>query len=809
MAAPGAAPENATTAPPNPGEEQEGTTVKGHVSKFLSSPKFTSNLILSSDSSVSSLEIIHRTHRFPLGIIFILVSEFAERFAFHGTKAVLTLYFMYFLKWNENSSTAVYHAFSGLCYFISILGAIIADSWLGRYNTIASFHGVYLLGQMLLILSAVPLEGGQVIHTFLAVLSLFLLALGAGTIKPCVLAFIGDQFHEQQRKERRRVFSVAYLVVNFAALLSMYVTPTLREDVTCFGSDCYMLAFGLPGIFMLMALFVFAFGIEMYNKRPLQENFLLEVCKCIEFALSNRLRNRSSQIPKREHWLDWAAEKYPKQLIAEVKALTRMLFLLTPLPMFWALFNQQGSRWTLQATRMDGNMGLFVIKPDQVQGGLPRRGRVWRSEGDVEGRSRPRKGSHRPIRKMVVGMILAALAFAMAAVVEIKVNETTRTRLGLNESLLQILNLADGKVRVILQGYRDPLLFLEPIVPFQDPSPYSLLQLGSKHQQLSFLLQAQSTAIHVDHNITGRKWYSLVIHKDSDSNSDSVASTLVEDMDIKPPRGTAAMRFFNTLDEDVNISLDQKDALWVPGNYGVSAYRIMEKRKQSIARCQTQSKTFTLPLGTLTFGTSYTIFIMKNSEEGLWAWKTSPVLASTVSILWQVPQYVLITAAEVMFSVTSFEFLYAEAPASMKSVIQAAWLLTVAFGNLIVLIVAEMDLLVQWAEFLLFACLLLGVCLLFSIMGYHYVPWAKTQQIIQEEQKQQRKREKKQRREQRREQREQQRKQKQEQQEQEQREKWKQLEQKLEQQKRDGEWEGEKPTPAQDREGGDLDVEKQ
>ncbi|XP_038608850.1 solute carrier family 15 member 2-like isoform X3 [Tachyglossus aculeatus] len=752
MAAPGAAPENATTAPPNPGEEQEGTTVKGHVSKFLSSPKFTSNLILSSDSSVSSLEIIHRTHRFPLGIIFILVSEFAERFAFHGTKAVLTLYFMYFLKWNENSSTAVYHAFSGLCYFISILGAIIADSWLGRYNTIASFHGVYLLGQMLLILSAVPLEGGQVIHTFLAVLSLFLLALGAGTIKPCVLAFIGDQFHEQQRKERRRVFSVAYLVVNFAALLSMYVTPTLREDVTCFGSDCYMLAFGLPGIFMLMALFVFAFGIEMYNKRPLQENFLLEVCKCIEFALSNRLRNRSSQIPKREHWLDWAAEKYPKQLIAEVKALTRMLFLLTPLPMFWALFNQQGSRWTLQATRMDGNMGLFVIKPDQVQmlNSILMLILIPTFELGVYPLIKACRIKFTPIRKMVVGMILAALAFAMAAVVEIKVNETTRTRLGLNESLLQILNLADGKVRVILQGYRDPLLFLEPIVPFQ-----------------------------------------------------------VEDMDIKPPRGTAAMRFFNTLDEDVNISLDQKDALWVPGNYGVSAYRIMEKRKQSIARCQTQSKTFTLPLGTLTFGTSYTIFIMKNSEEGLWAWKTSPVLASTVSILWQVPQYVLITAAEVMFSVTSFEFLYAEAPASMKSVIQAAWLLTVAFGNLIVLIVAEMDLLVQWAEFLLFACLLLGVCLLFSIMGYHYVPWAKTQQIIQEEQKQQRKREKKQRREQRREQREQQRKQKQEQQEQEQREKWKQLEQKLEQQKRDGEWEGEKPTPAQDREGGDLDVEKQ
>lgn len=58
-------------------------------------------------------------------------------------------------------------------------------------------------------------------------------------------------------------------------------------------------------------------------------------------------------------------------------------------------------------------------------------------------------------------------------------------------------------------------------------------------------------------------------------------------------------------------------------------------------------------------------------------------------MLWQLPQYIVITAGEVMFSVTGLEFSFTQAPASMKSVLQACWLLTVAIGNLIVVAIAE------------------------------------------------------------------------------------------------------------------------
>lgn len=63
--------------------------------------------------------------------------------------------------------------------------------------------------------------------------------------------------------------------------------------------------------------------------------------------------------------------------------------------------------------------------------------------------------------------------------------------------------------------------------------------------------------------------------------------------------------------------------------------------------------------------------------------------ANNIHILWLIPQYVVMTMGEVMFSVTGLEFSFTQAPISMKSVLQSVWLLTVAFGNLIVVLIVE------------------------------------------------------------------------------------------------------------------------
>lgn len=57
--------------------------------------------------------------------------------------------------------------------------------------------------------------------------------------------------------------------------------------------------------------------------------------------------------------------------MSDVKALGGVALVFVPFPIFWALFDQQGSRWTFQATRMNGNFLGFRILPDQMQVAAP------------------------------------------------------------------------------------------------------------------------------------------------------------------------------------------------------------------------------------------------------------------------------------------------------------------------------------------------------------------------------------------------------------------------------------------------------
>lgn len=61
--------------------------------------------------------------------------------------------------------------------------------------------------------------------------------------------------------------------------------------------------------------------------------------------------------------------------------------------------------------------------------------------------------------------------------------------------------------------------------------------------------------------------------------------------------------------------------------------------------------------------------------------------ANSVHMLYLLPQYIVLTFGELMFSIPGVEFSYTQAPRSMKSIVLSSWLLSTAFGNLIVILV--------------------------------------------------------------------------------------------------------------------------
>ncbi|XP_026524699.1 solute carrier family 15 member 1 [Notechis scutatus] len=655
---------------------------------------------------------------YPLSIFFIVINEFCERFSYYGMRAVLVLYFKFFLHWDDNLSTAIYHTFVALCYLTPILGALIADSWLGKFKTIISLSIVYTVGQVVLSISSINdlMDGNHDgapddinIPIAFSMIGLVLIALGTGGIKPCVAAFGGDQFEEDQEKQRSRFFSIFYLSINAGSLLSTIITPILR-GVECGIHDkqkCYPLAFGVPAALMAVALFVFIIGSRMYKKVKPEGNIMVQVGKSILFAIRNRFKHRSKRFPKREHWLDWATEKYDKRLITEIKMVLKVLFLYIPLPMFWALFDQQGSRWTLQATTMDGNIGSIQIQPDQMQTVNPILIVIMVPVVDVIIYPLIKKChiNFTPLRKMTVGMLLAALAFVVAAVVQIGIDKTLPVFPAENQFQVKIINLGDTKATIVTAGENIPLN------PFNATEYITYEMKMPNNIDISYLNGSLTEKMI---NMEKRR-HTLVIK----NNPKIEANLFIDDITEKPEQGNNMIRFINSLDSDINITMGDV-AFGELRNFSVTNYTAFPSGSNNIV-AKIGNKECTIPSMSFGYGSAYTIIVTECTGKQLNVTYIEDIQANTISMAWQIPQYFIMTCAEVVFSVTGLEFSYSQAPTNMKSVLQAGWLLTVAFGNIIVLIIAGASKLEeQWAEYILFAALLFAVTIVFAVMAHFY-----------------------------------------------------------------------------------------
>lgn len=632
-------------------------------------------------------------------------------------RAVLVLYFKYFLKWDDDFATTIYHTFVALCYLTPILGAIIADSWLGKFKTIIYLSIVYAVGQIVLAVSAIHditdtnkdgTPDNMALHVALSMLGLILIALGTGGIKPCVAAFGGDQFTDEQEKQRSTFFSIFYLSINAGSLLSTIITPVLRAQQCGIHTkqQCYPLAFGVPAALMVVALIVFIVGSGMYNKTAPQGNILVKVCKCVGFAIKNRFRHRDSSYPKREHWMDWAEEKYEKLLIAQVKMVLKVLFLYIPLPMFWALFDQQGSRWTLQATTMDGNFGVFVVQPDQMQTVNPILILLLVPVMDsiVYPLISKCNLNFSPLKRMTVGMFFAALAFVAAALVQLQIDNSLPKFPSATESQAKFINMMNTSLTGTAGEYPLSIKPYEAIPEYLTfTNPFDLKLDGNTYPV----------------RLSGGTRNTMVIIK----NGLSPSVIRYDDTTAKPDEGKNAIRFFNGLTSALNITSGKEEYGDIGSNM-MSEYRnITQGNAQWVIRDEAGLKKCVYEQK-LDFGSSYTLLIPPSFVFGEKCEGIVPVMdiaPNSIHMAWLIPQYFLITAGEVVFSVTGLEFSYSQAPSNMKAVLQAGWLLTVAIGNIIVLIVAEAATLPdQWAEYILFASLLVLVCIIFAVMAYFY-----------------------------------------------------------------------------------------
>ncbi|KAF8410531.1 hypothetical protein HHK36_003062 [Tetracentron sinense] len=214
---------------------------------------------------------------------FIIVNEVAERLAFFAIAVNMVSYLV--LEMHQSLPKAATHVtdWIGAAFVLTLLGAFLADAYLGRFKTIVIFSCVYAVGMVLLTLSASidslrppPCVGGVCKpaterQTAFLYGALALIALGTGGIKPCVSSFGADQFDEADEKEVQKKYSFFnwfFFAINMGALLgiTLIVYIQIKKGWTW--------GFAVPTAAMIGSIVILAAGIPYYRyQKPMGSAF--------------------------------------------------------------------------------------------------------------------------------------------------------------------------------------------------------------------------------------------------------------------------------------------------------------------------------------------------------------------------------------------------------------------------------------------------------------------------------------------------------------------------------------------------------
>lgn len=266
----------------------------------------------------------------PKGIPYIIVNDVAERFSFYGMRAILVIFMTQYLMtddgaldtMSEEDATSYFHLFVSTAYFLPILGAILADAFWGKYRTIIILSLIYCAGHLSLFLDDTRLG---------LIFGLTLIAIGSGGIKPSIASNVGDQFSQANRHLLSRAFSWYYFGINIGSSTSSLMTPWLLEN---YGPS---VAFGVPGIFMLLATVTYWLG-----------------------------RNKFVHVPP-------AGKSYIEDLMGSEgqRVAKRLLVIYLLVAAFWSLFDQMGSTWVIQAQSLNREIFGYEMLPAQIQAANP------------------------------------------------------------------------------------------------------------------------------------------------------------------------------------------------------------------------------------------------------------------------------------------------------------------------------------------------------------------------------------------------------------------------------------------------------
>lgn len=165
----------------------------------------------------------------PKGLWVLFGTEMWERFNFYGMRALLPLFIVNSLAFNEENASLIYGGFLGLCYLTPMLGGFISDRFLGNRNCIMIGGSMMAVGQFLLFLSASIFSGNLEMAKIILWIALGILIFGNGFFKPNISSMVGSLYPKQEKSKLDTAFTIFYMGINLGAFLGQLICPIIGD----------------------------------------------------------------------------------------------------------------------------------------------------------------------------------------------------------------------------------------------------------------------------------------------------------------------------------------------------------------------------------------------------------------------------------------------------------------------------------------------------------------------------------------------------------------------------------------------------
>ena len=228
----------------------------------------------------------------------------------------------------------------GTCFFTPVIGGWIADTFVGRYNTIFGSSLLYVVGTVLLTVTTYNYQPTYAIRTsnkerFLAV-SLILISIGTGGIKANVSSMGADQIEDEGPEMVQKFFDWFYWFIQIGSFLACTVVAYVQQEVSFF------YGYLITAVSMALATILLLLGRNHYIVYPPRGSYLADTFRIIASNVKKKLYGIKCEV--QDHWLDGAKTSkggdFPDDKVEGVKCVVRLMPIFVTFIVYWTIFGQ-------------------------------------------------------------------------------------------------------------------------------------------------------------------------------------------------------------------------------------------------------------------------------------------------------------------------------------------------------------------------------------------------------------------------------------------------------------------------------------